>query len=264
MSMLASERWRATRRASSSSARASRSRTSFTAPFDPARRSEVYRRIAAARVNNAAAIFPELSDLVRFLDRATREVKGRHTLAELELARLVALQRSLANIDMTDLEKQPYAGWTKQHEAQIVYSEPAGQWFVRSELFWDLQARYKDLPAAEQIAWEGAQMPLPGECEGYLPCHLYTLTQSEGRYLKLYPRGAHAGDALNQISEFLASVVEDQHADNPVFQVPPEDRAELAKTIAELRAQVAPAAHPLRARALEQLDAVARRYPTEP
>jgi hypothetical protein len=232
----------------------------LTAAFEPARRAEVYRRIAAARVGNAAATFPELSDLVLFLERAVTEVKERAALAELELARLVALQRSLASIDMSDLEKQPYAAWTKAREAQIVYSEPAGQWYVRAELFWDLQARYKDLPSAELIAWEGAQMPLPGECEGYLPCHLYALTESEGRYLKLYPRGAHAGDALRIISELLTSVVGDQEGENAVFTVAPEDRAELAKTLAELRAQVAPAAHPLRARVLEQLDTVARRY----
>jgi Bacterial SH3 domain len=232
----------------------------LTAAFDPARRAEVYRRIAAARTANAAATFPELSDLVSFLERAVTEVKEREVLAELELARLVALQRALANIDMSDLQKPPYAAWTKAREEQIVYSEPAGQWFVRADLFWDLQAKYKDLPSAELIAWEGAQMPLPGECEGYLPCHLYSLTQSEGRYLKLYPRGAHAGDALQHISEFLAQVVEDENVENPVFQVPQEDRAELAKTVAELRAQVTPASHALRERILEQLDTVARRY----
>jgi hypothetical protein len=232
----------------------------LTAPFEPARRAEVYRSIAAARVNNAAATFPELSDLVVFLEHAVTEVKEREALAELELARLVALQRSLANIDMSELEKQPYASWTKTREPQIVYSEPAGQWYVRAELFWELQDKYKDLPAAETIAWEAAQMPLPGECEGYLPCHLYAFTQSEGRYLKLYPRGPHAGDALRNLSEFLDQVVAEQNDERPVFEVPQEDRAELAKTVAELRAQVAPSNHALRARVLEQLDTVAKKY----
>jgi hypothetical protein len=232
----------------------------LTAAFEPARRAEVYRRIAAARVSNAAATFPELSDLVVFLERAVTEVKDRAALAELELARLNALQRSLANIDMMEKDKEPFAAWTKARESQIVYSDPSGLWYVRAEMFWDLQAKYKDLPAAETIAWEAAQIPLPGECEGYLPCHLYLLSQTEGRYLKLYPRGAHAGEALRNLSEFLNHVVGEQSAENSSFTAEPEDRAEVAKNVAELRAQVTPTNHPLRARVLEQLDAVTRRY----
>jgi hypothetical protein len=236
----------------------------LTAPFEPSRRAEVYRQLAAARVANAAATFPELSDLVVFLERAVKEVKEREALAELELARLVALQRSLANIDMMEKDKEPFAAWTKAREEQIVYSDPAGLWYVRAEMFWDLQAKYKDLPSAETIAWEGARIPLPGECEGYLPCYLYLLTQTEGRYLKLYPRGAHAGDALRTISESLNQLIGDQSGENSGLTAEPEDRAEVAKHLAELRAQVAPATHPLRPRVLDQLDAVARRYKEKP
>jgi hypothetical protein len=232
----------------------------LTAAFEDKRREEIYTQLAAARVANAAATFAELSDLVVFLERAVTEITRREALAELELARLVALQRSLASIGFEDLEKPPFAAWTKAREAQIVYSEPAGQWFVRAELFWDLQRKFQDLPAAERIAWEGAQAPLPGECEGYLPCYLYILTESEGRYLKLYPRGAHAADALKNIADFFGAVTEDAASNNPVYAVPEEDRADFLKTLAELRAQVAPVQHALRERVLTQLDELARRF----
>ena len=233
----------------------------LTAAYDAGRREEIYRQLAAARLANTAATFAELRDLVTFLERAAAEVTGREAPAELELARLVALQRSLASIPLEDLEKPPYAAWLKARERQIVYSEPAGQWLVRAELFWDLQRKFQDLPAAgERIAWEGAQVPLPGECEGYLPCYLYLLTETEGRYLKLYPRGAHAGDALKAIADFFGSVAEDAAGDNPVFHVPDEDRADFQKTLAELRAQVAPVPHALRERVLTQLDELARRF----
>ena len=232
----------------------------LTAAFDPARRAEVYRQLAASRLGNAAATFPELSDLVVFLERAVKEVKERPALAELELARLLALQRSLANIDMMQKDDEPYISWTNARESQIVYSDPAGLWYVRAELFWDLQAKYKDLPAGEAIAWEAAQMPLPGECEGYLPCYFYALTEGEGRYLKHYPRGAHAGEALRLISDFLGDAAGEQGAEGSPFTVEAEDRAELDKGLATLRAQVGPTNHPLRARILDQLDAVAKRY----
>ncbi|HWS54468.1 MAG TPA: hypothetical protein VN228_10090, partial [Pyrinomonadaceae bacterium] len=232
----------------------------LTAAFDAGRRDEIYRELASARVNNAAATFAEMSDLVVFLERAVKEVTRPEALAELELARLVALQRSLANIDMMEKDNPPYAEWTKAREGQIVYSDPAGQWYVRAELYWDLQRKYKDLPVGERIAWEGAQTPLPGECEGYLPCHLYALSESEGRYLKLYPRGAHAPEALKSIADFFGAVSEDATSSSPVYEVPQEDRADFQKALAELRAQVAPTQHALRERILTQLDELARRF----
>ena len=94
------------------------------------------------------------------------------------------------------MDGPPYKSWTDEREKEIVYSEPAGQWYVHSNVFWSLQTKYKDLPVAERIAWEASQTPLPGECEGYLPCYLYKETVTSGRYLKLYPRGAHADAAL--------------------------------------------------------------------
>ena len=232
----------------------------LAAPFDPARREEIYRAVAAERVARADATFAELSDLVRFLDRATKEVKGREAQAELELARLVALARSLASFSIEDQEKSPYKSWTVERAREIVYSEPAGQWYVRAELFWGLQSRYKDLPVAERAAWEAAQTPLPGECEGYLPCHLGSLTMTSGRYLKLYPRGPHAGAALEEIAELLGHVTEDMRRRDPVFHVPREDRADFRKTVAELRGQVASAASPKKAPLLRRLDAIARRF----
>jgi hypothetical protein len=233
---------------------------SLVAPFDPARREETYLRLSSERLSNAAATFPELSELVRFLDRATKEVTRRDARAELELTRLLALGRSLANIAMEDLEKPPYKPWLKEHESEIVYSEPAGQWYVRSELLWNLRTKYAPLPVAERIAWEAAQTPLPGECEGYLPCYLYKETETNGLYLKLYPRGAHADQALAGLSEFFGHVTEDMRGNNPVFEVPREDRPSFHKSVAALRAQLALVPAAKKARVVAQLDEIARRF----
>ncbi|HEX8281771.1 MAG TPA: SH3 domain-containing protein [Pyrinomonadaceae bacterium] len=234
---------------------------SLVAPFDPARRDETYLKLSAERVSNAAATFPELSELVRFLDRAVKEVTRRDARAELELTRMVALGRSLANISMENLEKPPYKPWVKEYENEIVYSEPAGQWFVRSELLWGLRRKYAALPVAERIAWEAAQTPLPGECEGYLPCYVYKETETDGRYLKLYPRGAHADAALSNLAEFFGNVTEDLRGANPVYEVPREDRANFRKSVAALRAQLALVPAAKKSRVLAQLDEVARRFP---
>jgi hypothetical protein len=233
----------------------------LVSPFDPARRDAVYLKLAGDRLANSAATFADLSELVRFLDHATREVKDRQVLAEMELARLVALARSLAAFSITEQEKQPFKAWTDEREKEIVYSEPAGQWYVRADLFWGLQRKYAGLPVAERAAWEGARTPMPGECEGYLPCYLYMEIESNGKYLKLYPRGAHADAALAALAEMLGYIVEDLRGANPVYEVPRADRANFRQSIAALRAQLALVPAAKKARVLGQLDAVAKHFP---
>jgi hypothetical protein len=232
----------------------------LTAPFDTARRDEIYRKLADERLANAAASFAELADLVRFLDRATKENMRREVLAELELARLLALGRSLASFSIEEQEKSPYKAWTSEREAEVVYSEPSGQWYVRAEQFWNLQRKYRDLPLAERIAWEAAQVPLPGECEGDLDCSLSYLSLTDGEYLKLYPHGAHADAALDAIAQTLDGVMEDLHGSSPAYQLPSEERSAFRKTLADLRKYLTPVASPKKTKLLRQLDELARRF----
>jgi hypothetical protein len=232
----------------------------LVAPFDPARRDAVYLKLTNDRLANTAATFADLSELVRFLDRAVREVKARDALAELELLRFSALARSLAAMPFEDLGKTPYKSWTDEREKEIVYSEPAGQWYVNSQVLWDLQSKYKDLPVAERIAWEASQTPTPGECEGYLPCHTYRESETNGRYLKLYPRGAHADEALAKLAESLGYVVEDLRGQNPVFEVPRDDLPNFRESLAAMRAQLAQVPGEKKARVVAQLDEIARRF----
>ncbi|MDT7690462.1 MAG: hypothetical protein QOE46_3221 [Acidobacteriota bacterium] len=234
----------------------------LVAPFDPTRREEIYVKLSNDKTSNASATFAEMSDLVRFLDRAVKEVTRRDALGELELARLVALAHSLASFSIQDQEKPPYKSWTAEHEREIVYSEPSGQWLVRADLFWNLQRKYRSLPLlAERAAWEAAQTPLPGECEGYLPCHLGLETMTNGNYLELYPRGAHANAALANIAELLGQISEDLRGSDPVYNVPREDRADFHKLVATLRTQIALTASPKKAGLLKQLEAITRRFP---
>jgi len=233
----------------------------LVAPFDPAGRDALYLKLANERLANTSATFADLSELVRFLDRATGEVKSRNALAELELARLVALARSLAAMPFESMNNPPYKSWTDERDQEIVYSEPAGQWYVSSKVLWDLQRKYRDLPVAERIAWEASQTPLPGECEGYLPCYIYKEGETNGRYLKLYPRGAHADQALSKLAESLGYIDEDLRGGNPVYEVPREDRANFRRSLAQLRAQLAPVPAAKKARVLGQLGRIARRFP---
>ena len=231
----------------------------LTAPFDAARREEIYRRIADERLANASA-FADVADLVRFLDRATGEVARRDALAELEFARLQALARSLAAISIGEQEKLPFKQWTTARAAEIVYSEPAGQWYVRADLLWNLQKKYADRPVAERIAWAAAETPLPGECETDLGCTLFYASATHGKYLKLYPRGAHRDAALDALAEVFKAVVEDIRGSNHVYEVAAEEKADFKKNIATLRAELSPAASPKAAQLLKQLDEIERHF----
>ena len=229
-------------------------------PFDAARRAGIYLKIAAPRLKVENPNFADSSDLYQFLTRVLSDPTATPAeRAELELSRLLALHQTLASIPMEKLETEPLKSWVKQHEAEAVYSEPAGQWFARSELFWKLHTKYRQLPVAERIAWEAAQIPLPGECEGYVPCYLYLLSVAQGQYLKHHPRGAHAEEALKQIGEMLSGVVEDaktrrQYTWPSNAASGRDERTQLRQSIIELRAAVARTQSPARTRLLAQLD----------
>jgi hypothetical protein len=230
----------------------------LTAPFDAARREEIYTRLATERAGKADATFVESSELVRFAERASKEVSGRGARAELEFTRLRALARSITFLAGGEQQDEARKQWAAEHESEIVYSEPSGEWYVRADLFWDLQAKYKDLPIAERVAWEAAQTPLPGECEGDLSCDIFYLSATSGRYVKLYPRGAHSAEALKGLEDMVNSVVQDSRSPNPVYEVPPATDADFRKNLATLRGQLTPPATPAAARVLKQLDVIAR------
>lgn len=230
----------------------------LTAPFDAARREEIYTRLADERAAKTDATFADASELVRFSERAAKESTGRGARAELEFTRLRALARSITFLTSGEQQDEPRKQWAAEHESEIVYSEPSGEWYVRADLLWDLQAKYKDLSVAERIAWEAAQTPLPGECEGDVSCNMFYLSATNGRYVKLYPRGAHAAEAFKGLEEMVNAVVEDSRSANPVYEVPGGSDAEFKKLLATLRSQLTPAASPAATRILKQLDVIAR------
>ena len=131
---------------------------------------------------------------------------------------------------------------------------------MRADLRWDLRKKYQDLPVAERIAWEAAQTPLPGECEGDLGCTLYYVSATNGNYLKLYPRGAHAAEALGGVAETFKYVTDDMRGTEHVYQVQPDEKADFKKTLATLRGQLTPVSSPKSAELLKQLDEIERHF----
>ena len=183
---------------------------SFTMPYSEAKRDTIYQEITRARLSRDQLNFFDQIDLVRFLTHASAEVSTPEIAAELKLARLRVLRQSLEPLQTPPPE---FEEWTQEQQANIYYGEIQGRWLVWSNLFWDLHAQYQTLPIADDIAWEAAQNPSGGECEGYVPCHLSRINQSYGKYLTLYPAGKYTLNALQIIRELLQHFTQHKYTD---------------------------------------------------
>lgn len=179
-----------------------------------------------------------------------------------EYNRLVNLNTALHKIPFGKQDKEPHRSFLKKNDKDIVYSEPAGQWYVRSDRFWDLQKKYRTLAIADKIAWTAAENPLPGECEGFVTCDLYNIRATHGEYLLRYPNGTYSRQALKKMVEYLGSMAEDASGPNKTDRGPVDsaDRAEMAKTIKELRDILAKVSRPERTKVLTYLKQIEEGY----
>ncbi|MDG4583108.1 MAG: hypothetical protein P9E67_03315 [Candidatus Competibacter sp.] len=200
------------------------------APFDPARREEIYRKIATERIKATETSFGDQVDLANFLKRAATETTRPEIAAEFELGYLLALKRALDFLSYDQSGKQPYKSWLEAQVREVIYNEVAGNWLIDSDRFWELHEKYHTLPIGEKIAWEGASNSLPGECEGSISCMLSHINLTEGKYLYFYPNGYHAEEALTAIADFLKS--------DHYHLTYPEEHVDLRKEAEKLHAVV--------------------------
>ena len=234
---------------------------SFLKPFAAAKREAIYRQITADKFKFAKRSFTENAELYDFLTKAQGEVKTPETAAEIGLRRYQALAGALDAIPSDKQDSPPYKKFTTVNALNIVYSDPSAQFYVRADRLWSLAKKYETLPAGEKIAWDAARTTLPGECEGYLNCYLYELRQSEGEYLKRFPKGAHAAEALKSIGDQLQPIADDA-ATKEVYAAPADvtDRADFNKTIAELRTIVSRTGFIEKETVLKQLNKIGEGY----
>jgi hypothetical protein len=103
---------------------------------------ELDKRSIKARLETSASSFAEASELYQLVDRMAKQVSAADR-AEFELFRLRALRRSLSTIDRFEPTDPAQRAWLKKYEDEAVFSEPAGEWLVKADLYWSLEARYR-------------------------------------------------------------------------------------------------------------------------
>lgn len=204
--------------------------------FETASRDEIFREIADKYSKNKNLDFASAAEVSDFLRTAPAFVKDDALKADLGVKRLRVLAAAMRAVPFGKAEQSPYKTFLRAHEKEVVYSEPSGQWLVRSDVFWELHAKYTALPAGEDIAWEAAQNPIPGECEGYVNCYLYLLRATDGEYLNFYPNGKYSKKALANITNLLDPLIADLK-EKTVYTPPTDisDRAEFNRFLTELR-----------------------------
>jgi hypothetical protein len=228
----------------------------LTLAADPSHIEDAYLRVARDRADNGVEelSFADWIDYVAFLTRAAPQITSPEARGEVELLRLSAIGSALAATPFDKQDAAPYKPWRDSVGTGVVYSEPAGRYFVEAEEYWKLAAKYASTGIGERIAFDAANIPLPGECEGDFSCEIAAYNISLGRYLKLYPKGEHAADALRLLVDMLGGV----GGESTGLELPTDEpyKGETRKDLAETRAIVSGATGAKRDEALRLIDAV--------
>lgn len=224
--------------------------------YDEENREMVITEIMRPRMRGGAKTYAEEVAFFDFLAVAANETQNIDVKAELELAHLVVVKRILRLIPMEARDKQPYKSWLTTNEKLLVYSEPTQAYYLRFDLLWDLETRYRDIPFAERIAYEAAITELAGECEGYLTCNLGRLNMREGRYLERYPQGVYVNDMMSKIEIAVTQMMSNLSE----YRIAEEDKKDLRTEIGFLREAVEAIEKPQRETILVGLNAMEEKF----
>lgn len=226
--------------------------------YNVRQRNEVLRQIIDARLKAENTDFADRQEIYNLAVSSINEAKDTSTRAEFELYKLLALANSARAFPDNLDNKSPYREWLKAHSAEVIPNEFGGGYNLRSELLWNLETRYHSLPIADRIAWEAAQNPVPSDCEGDEVCYFF-LSEGEIKYLSVHPNGAHAAEALtnltNALTDDVIKAANDKGGD--IYDV--EQRNHLKKLLSSLLTAVAKTSAPEKTELLKKLERVSTR-----
>jgi hypothetical protein len=169
---------------------------------------------AACKTIISRLIFVAVVFVLSLATFAQQQDRTSSSEAERSYGRLLELKLTLERIVNEDYGKEPHKSFLDQNKDDLVFSDPSGEYYVRSERFWALSEKYRSLPIADRIAWTAAQNPLPGECEGDVLCYLDVTLITSGRYLDRFPNGKFVSEALVEISSTINALKDGPQSDS--------------------------------------------------
>lgn len=187
----------------------------LTRKIDPAWRWPTFDRIIAERLGRRGDGFPAYTELVAFIDRIAPQYTDADGRGRLEYSRLQAMAAALAAIPPGASRHEPYETWLVAHKADLVLDDAGHRWMMSDAAIWERHARLSSTESGDDIAWFAVTNGLSGECEGRLVCYLNARNRLYGEYLRRYPRGSHAVEAVDVIrstADLLASTSSSKNA----------------------------------------------------
>lgn len=223
--------------------------------YSASQRQQLLRQIIEARLKVENTDFADRQEIYNLAASLLTEAKDTGTRAEFELLKTLAVANSALAFPYEQNTKSPYREWLKAHGPEVVYNEFAGGYQLRSDVLWNLERKYHNLPIADRIAWEASQTFPPSDCEGDEVCHVF-LYEGEVRYLSLHPGGAHASEALKNIADVLTDEVIKYANDKGGDKYAVQQRGDLRKLLTSLRLAVAKTTAPGKNELTKQLNRV--------
>lgn len=218
-------------------------------------REQLLRQIIEARLKAENTDFADRQEIYNLAASSINEAKDIKTRAEFELLKLLALANWATSFPDEQRDKPQYREWRKAHESEVIPNEFGGAYNLRSDVIWDLEKKYHSLPIADRIAWAAAQNLEPSDCEGDEVCHFF-LHAGEIKYLSLHPNGAHAAEALKNLTAALTDELITRANANDKDQYAVDERAALRKEFAALRLAIAKTSAPEKTELLKRLEAI--------
>jgi hypothetical protein len=226
--------------------------------WQPVQGTALEREMTRALADDAQP-FAARADLAERLGAELARTTEREARGRLALLWVRAVRRAAHAIPMDGGKKPPFHEWLAHH-ADVMYSEPSGEWMMVPAAIWDVHGHYRGTQSADAIAWEAVENRLPGECEGYAPCELVGIDSLYGEYLRRHPQGAHVTEAFGQVQLGLDEVL--RVVDGPgghEFLTPANDCVDLVPRADALKAALLGAHAP--AAALASLQALRGKCP---
>jgi len=223
--------------------------------YTAGQRQQLVSQIIEARLKAENTDFADRQEIYNLAASSLTDAKDETTRAEFDLLKTLALANSALAISSEQTNKSPYREWLKAHSAEVISNEFAGGYQLRSDVLWNLERKYHNLPIADRIAWEAAETFPPSDCEGDEVCHFF-IEEGEIKYLSLHPTGAHVAEALKNIADVLTDDVIKFANDKGGDKYAIEQRTELKKLLASLRLALAKTTAPEKNDVTKRLDQI--------
>jgi len=205
----------------------------LTRSFTATRRLDVIEAIVKERVARTGDGFAARAELVDLIERAQKETQDPEVAGRFALYWVRAITVALKAVPSQRGKQPPCSDWLAARADEVVYSDICAFWTIRSNYLWRLHDEHARSSSADELAWAAVLNGLPGECEGFIPCHLSRLNRQEGEYLRRSALGKHVDEAVARVAYVTSWIAK------PGFFNPATDCGELVQSLDPLRAALA-------------------------